>query len=53
MYTAASIQFDMLHNITLQGNIMEFMIANADTIFREKSSTLVRSSSGNSIIMIF
>ena len=35
-------QYDMLHSITLQANISEFMIANADTIFNDKFASLVR-----------
>lgn len=37
-----SMQFDMLHSITLQANISEFLIANADTIFNDKFASLVR-----------
>ena len=37
------IQYDMLHSITLQANITEFLIANADTIFNDKFASLVRS----------
>ena len=33
---------DMLHSITLQANISEFLIANADTIFNDKFASLVR-----------
>jgi hypothetical protein len=36
-------QYDMLHSITLQANISEFLIANADTIFNDKFASLVRS----------
>lgn len=32
----------MLHSITLQANIAEFLIANADTIFNDKFASLVR-----------
>jgi hypothetical protein len=35
-------QYDMLHSITLQANISEFLIANADTIFNDKFASLVR-----------
>jgi hypothetical protein len=35
-------QYDMLHSITLQANITEFLIANADTIFNDKFASLVR-----------
>ncbi|RNA32075.1 rho GTPase-activating 32-like isoform X7 [Brachionus plicatilis] len=35
-------QYDMLHSITLQANIAEFLIANADTIFNDKFASLVR-----------
>ena len=35
-------QLDMLHSITLQANISEFLIANADTIFNDKFASLVR-----------
>ena len=35
-------QYDMLHNISLEANISEFLIANADTIFKEKFSSSVR-----------
>ena len=29
-------QLDMLHSITLQAKISEFLISNADTIFNDK-----------------
>jgi hypothetical protein len=35
-------QLDMLHSITLQANISEFLIANADTIFNDKFASLIR-----------
>ena len=35
-------QYDMLHSITLQANITEFLIANAETIFNDKFASLVR-----------
>jgi hypothetical protein len=35
-------QFDMLHSITLQANITEFLITNADMIFNDKFASLVR-----------
>ncbi len=38
----AGMQLDMLHSITLQANISEFLIANADTIFNDKFASLVR-----------
>lgn len=41
-------QYDMLHSITLQANISEFLIANADTIFNDKFDSLVRKQDNNS-----
>lgn len=35
-------QYDMLHSITLQANISEFLIANADKIFNDKFASLIR-----------
>lgn len=35
-------QYDMLHSITLQANIAEFLISNAETIFNDKFASLVR-----------
>ena len=40
----SSMQLDMLHSITLQANISEFLIANAETIFNDKFASLVRKS---------
>lgn len=37
-------QYDLLYSITLQANISEFLIANADTIFNDKFDSLVRRS---------
>lgn len=37
-----TLQLDMLHSITLQANISEFLIANADTIFNDNFASLVR-----------
>ena len=38
----SDVQYDMLYSITLQANIAEFLISNADTIFDDKFSSLSR-----------
>jgi hypothetical protein len=38
----ADVQYNMLYSITLQANIAEFLISNADTIFDDKFSSLSR-----------
>ncbi len=46
MDTSVNMQFDMLYTITLQANITEFIISNADTIFDDKFSSLNRKDNG-------
>lgn len=46
MDTPGAMQYDMLYSITLQANIAEFLIANADTIFDDKFSSLNRNKDG-------
>lgn len=42
MDSNGAMQIDMLHSITLQANIAEFLISHADTIFDDKFSSLNR-----------
>ena len=42
MDSSTDVQYDMLYSITLQANIAEFLISNADTIFDDKFSSLSR-----------
>jgi hypothetical protein len=44
MDSSVDVQYNMLYSITLQANIAEFLISNADTIFDDKFSSLSRRS---------